>query len=134
MSRPQAISVVLALAGAIGLLAVWRWPVSSPSLSCADGGPVQLGADGVASCLPGAPLPAGQALTLRQKFDCNTATEADLALVPGVGPSLARALVAARDGGFIDWDQIDAVSGVGPTRLIALQSACDIRVVDAGVW
>lgn len=134
MSRPRAIAVVLALAGLLGLIAVGRWPVASPSLECPDGGPVQLGPDGVASCAPGAPLPAGQALTLKQKFDCNTATEADFALVPGVGPSLAHELVAARDGGFVSWDQIDAVSGVGETRLIALQAACDIRVMDAGVW
>ncbi len=134
MSRARAIAVVLALAGLLGLSAVWRWPVASPALDCPDGGPVQLGADGVASCAAGAPLPAGQALTLRQKFDCNTATEAELALVPGIGPSLARELVAARDGGFVDWEQLDAVPGVGPTRLKALQAACDIRVGDAGLW
>jgi competence protein ComEA len=134
MTRPQAIAVVIALAGVLGFLAVSRWPHPAPSLDCPDGGLVQLGADGVASCSPGAPLPAGQALTLRQKFDCNTATEADFALVPGIGPSLARQLVAARDAGFVSWEQIDAVSGVGPTRLFALQAACDIRVGDAGVW
>lgn len=134
MSRPQAIAVVLAAAGLLGLLAVWRAPLASPSLACPDGGPVQLGPDGVASCQAGLALPAGQALTLRQKFDCNTATEADFALVPGLGPSLARELVAARDGGFVSWAQIDAVPGVGETRLNALQAACDIRVTDAGVW
>jgi len=138
MSRPRAIAVVLALAGLLGLVAVWRWSVSAPSLECPDGGQVQLGPDGVASCAPGAPLPAGQALTLRQKFDCNTASEADFALVVGVGPSLAHELVVARsslgDGGFASWEQIDAVSGVGQTRLIALQAACDIHVMDAGVW
>jgi competence protein ComEA len=134
MSRNRAIAVVLALAGLLGIAFVWRWPVAAPSLDCPDGGPVQLGPDGVASCAPGSPLPAGQALTLHQKFDCNTATEADLALIPGVGPSLAHELVAARDGGFTSWDQVDAVSGVGQTRLIALQAACDIRVMDAGVW
>ena len=98
---------------------------------------MQLGSDGVASCAPGAPLPAGQSLTLKQKFDCNTASEDDFALIPGVGPSLAHELVVARDsadGGFLNWEQIDAISGVGPTRLIALRAACDIRDVDAGVW
>lgn len=134
MSRPRAIAIVLAAAGLLGLAAVWRWPVASPSLACPDGGPVQLGSDGVASCAPGAELPAGQALTLKQKFDCNKASEEDFALIPGVGPSLAHDLVAARDGGFVSWEQIDAISGVGPTRLIALQAACDIRDVDAGVW
>ena len=134
MSRPQAIAVVLAAAGLLGLFAVWRAPIASPSLVCPDGGALQLGPDGVASCLPGTPLPAGQALTLRQKFDCNTATEADFALVPGVGPSLARELVAARDAGFLSWQEIDDVPGVGETRLNALKVACDIRSADAGVW
>ncbi len=134
MSRPRAIAVVLALAGLLGLAAAWRRPVQVPSLECPDGGRVQLGPDGVASCRPGAPLPAGQALTLHQKFDCNTASEADFALVAGVGPSLAHELVAARDGGFRSWEEIDAVSGVGETRLNALKAACEIRVRDAGVW
>ena len=134
MSRPRAIAVVLTLAGLLGLAAAWRVPVTAPSLDCGDGGLVHLGPDGVATCQPGAPLPAGQALTLRQKFDCNTATEADFALVTGVGPSLAHELVAARDGGFTSWEEIDAVSGVGETRLNALKAACEIRVVDAGVW
>ncbi len=134
MSRPRAIAVVLALAGLLGLAAAWRWPVTAPSLDCPDGGLVQLGPDGVATCQAGAPLPAGQALTLHQKFDCNTATEADFALVTGVGPSLAHELVAARDGGFGSWEEIDAVSGVGETRLNALKAACEIRVMDAGVW
>ncbi len=134
MNRPQAIAVVLALAALLGVFAWWRAPVVAPSLTCADGGPVQLGADGVASCVAGARLPAGQALTLGQKFDCNTATAQELALVPGIGPSLARELVAARDGGFRDWAQIDAVPGVGDARLTALQAACDIRSGDAGLW
>lgn len=134
MSRPQAIAVVLALAGLLGLGALWRGPIEAPSLECPDAGAVQLGPDGVASCRPGALLPAGQALTLRQKFDCNTASEADFALVTGVGPSLARELVAARDGGFQSWEALDSVPGVGPTRLNALKTACDIRVGDAGVW
>ena len=127
MSRPRAIAVVLALAGLLGLAFAWRRPVSAPSLECPDGGPVQLSPDGVASCQP-------EALTLHQKFDCNTATEADFALVTGVGPSLAQGLVAARGGGFGRWEEIDAVAGVGETRLNALKAACEIRVMDAGVW
>lgn len=133
MSRPQAIAVVLAAAGLLGLLSRGR-SATAPEPGCADGGPMQGGPDGVASCQPGLPLPAGQALTLKQKFDCNRATEADFALVPGVGPNLAHDLVAARAGGFVNWEQVDAVSGVGNARLNALQAACDIRVADAGVW
>lgn len=134
MNRPRAIAVVIAAAGVLGLIAAWRPAPDVPSLACPDGGELRLGADGVATCGEGAPLPAGQALTLGQRFDCNTATEADFALVPGVGPALAAQIVAARDGGFTSWEQIDAVEGVGPSRLNALQAACDIRVADAGLW
>jgi competence protein ComEA len=134
VSRPQAIAVVLAAAGLLGVFAARRPAPELPPLACPDGGPVRLDAEGVATCGPGRDLPAGQALTLGQKFDCNTASEADLALVPGVGPSLAHELVAARDGGFTSWAQVDAVVGVGPARLNALQAACDIRGGDAGVW
>ena len=134
MSRQKAIVAVLAAAGLVGLVAAWRLPIGSPLLQCPDAGRVQLGSDGVASCAPGLPLPAGQALALGQKFDCNTATEVDLALVPGVGPALARELVAARDGGFVSWEQIDAVRGVGAARLRALRMACDIPSEDSGVW
>lgn len=134
MNRPQAVAAVLLVAGALGLFAWWRAPSLHRDLDCPDGGLVHLGADGVATCGAGAALPAGQALTLKQKFDCNTATAEDFALVPGIGLSLATELVAARDAGFRDWEEVDAVPGVGQARLIALQSACDIRSADAGVW
>lgn len=134
MGRPQAIAVVLAAAGLVGLFVAWRPSAGGSALACADGGQVALGPDGVARCAPGAPLPAGQALTLKQRFDCNTATEAELALVPGVGPALAHELVVARGSGFQTWAQVDAVNGVGAARLNALQAACDIRETDAGVW
>lgn len=127
MSRPTAIAVVLLLAGVAGIVAWWR-VAPAPGTSCPDGGVFTLGADGVARCDEGAPLPAGQALTLKQKFDCNTATADELALVPGLGASVAAALLAARpDGGFTSWDELDAVPGVGPARLIALQAACELK-------
>ena len=74
-------------------------------------------------------IPAGPALTLGVTLDLNRATETELALVPGVGPSLARSLVEARsaDGGFRTWDEVDRVPGIGPAKLMALQSAAEIR-------
>lgn len=130
MNRNRAIAVVLAAAGALGFAAWWRAPRPVISLTC-DGGVPRVGADGVVAC-EGAELPAGQALTLHQKFDCNAASEAELALV--VGAETARNLAAARDAGFSSWEQIDAVAGMGGERLLRLQAACEIRLGDGGVW
>jgi DNA uptake protein ComE-like DNA-binding protein len=130
VNRNRAIAVVLAAAGALGFFAWRRAPVAPVALDC-DGGVPRVGADGVVAC-SGAELPPGQALTLKQKFDCNTASEADLALV--VGADAARKLFAARDAGFSSWEQIDAVAGMGGERLLRLQAACEIRLGDGGVW
>lgn len=132
MGRQRAIVAVLILAALGGAVAWWRAPPPPPGVPCPEGA-VALGADGVARCGAGRALPAGQALTLGQKFDCNAATEAELALVPGVGAAVARAIVEARGPGFRDWAQVDAVPGVGETRLQALQAACELRVADAGL-
>lgn len=134
MTRPQALAVLLGVLAVGALLAWWRLPRAEPSLSCPDGGVRGLGADGVARCGAGDPLPAGPSMALGQKFDCNAASAAELSLVEGIGPALAQELVARRDGGFHSWDEIDAVPGMGPARLSALQAVCDIQVGDAGVW
>ncbi len=130
MNRNRAIAVVLAAAGALGFFAWFRSPRGPTSFEC-DGGVPRVGADGVVSCT-GAELPAGQALTLHRKFDCNTANERELALVVGV--DTAQRLVAVRDAGFSSWEQIDAVAGMGGERLLRLQAACEIRLGDGGVW
>lgn len=133
MRRTRAIVLVLFAAGVVGLVAAWPRSLSPVFLDC-DGGAPALGADGVVGCQQGAVLPAGQALTLGRKFNCNTASEADFALVPGVGAAVAKTLVEARGAGFSSWEAVDAVPGVGGARLTALQGACDIRWDDAGVW
>jgi competence protein ComEA len=123
----RALAVVLLAALAVAVLAWWRWPSSGSALDCPDG-QVFLDDAGVVRCGPGAPLPAGQALTVGQPIDLNAATVDDLALLPGVGPELARALVDERQrlGHFTSWEQVDAVPGVGPARLETLQRACSL--------
>lgn len=134
MGRPAAVGVVLFLVALLGVFA-WFRPERSPSALECDGGVLTLDADGVARCGAGSALPAGQAMTVRQKFDCNAASEDDLALVPGLGRAVARELIARRpDGGYETWEQIDLVSGVGAARLNALQAVCELRVRDGGVW
>ncbi|MEN8182006.1 MAG: helix-hairpin-helix domain-containing protein [Myxococcota bacterium] len=49
----------------------------------------------------------------------NTATAAELELLPGIGPSKARAILAVRreKGGFESLDELEEVKGIGPMAL-----------------
>ncbi|MEV4125469.1 ComEA family DNA-binding protein [Nocardia sp. NPDC049707] len=57
------------------------------------------------------------------KVDLNSATEADLDALPGIGPITARAIVAWRttNGRFTDVAQLGEVDGIGPARLARLR-------------
>ena len=113
-------------------IAVRLWPApTEPTLDCPPA-EVRLDDEGVARCdLPSdaRPLPTQALLGLGGRLDLNQVAEEDLARVPGVGKALARALVEARteQGPFRSWEEVDAVSGVGPTKLRALQAATEIR-------
>ena len=121
----------------LGVVARLRWPDSSPALDCAPE-VVRIGTDGVATCGEGLPPSGAQALALGRRLDLNTATSEELALLPGVGPALARRLVEAREdgGGFASWDDVDAVPGVGAAKLQTLRAATVLGASpDAGpVW
>ncbi len=66
------------------------------------------------SASPGAPAP----------ISLNSATEAELVGLTGVGPVLAAAIVAHRDahGPFSSIDELLAVPGVGPAKLEAMRA------------
>ncbi|QSQ15293.1 ComEA family DNA-binding protein [Myxococcus landrumensis] len=138
MARRTAALAVVAL-GVMGLGAVARarWPDSAPALDCPPE-VVRLRSDGVATCGEGARPTGAQALALGRRLDLNVATAEELALLPGVGASLARSLVEAREGagGFGSWEAVDEVPGVGAARLKTLQSATVLGAApDTGaVW
>lgn len=136
MNRDGWLVVALSLLAVLGFAAWWRWPSTAPALDC-DPSLVSLDDAGVARCgsSRGA-LPAGQALTVGQKVPFDRLTADELALLPGVGPSLAAELIAARNakGRFCSWEEVDAVDGVGPARLEALQRLAEIPRCDGGVW
>ena len=112
---------------ALGGLVRWGWPSPAPALDCAPSA-VRF-REGVAVCGDGAPPTAAQALALGLKLDLNSASEEELARLPGVGRSLAHKLVEARQaqGRFTSWEQVDAVSGVGAAKLETLQAATELR-------
>ncbi|WP_306358031.1 MULTISPECIES: ComEA family DNA-binding protein [unclassified Nocardia] len=67
----------------------------------------------------GAPRPTGKATIV----NLNTATEAELDALPGIGPVTAKAIIAWRTehGRFGSVDQLADVQGIGPSRLERLR-------------
>ncbi|MFF5036418.1 ComEA family DNA-binding protein [Nocardia salmonicida] len=59
----------------------------------------------------------------KSRLDLNTATEAELDALPGVGPVTAKAILAWRsaNGRFTDVAQLGEVDGIGPARLARLR-------------
>ena len=57
------------------------------------------------------------------RLDLNTATEEELARLPGVGAVLSQRITEYREahGPFSSADELDAVEGVGPALRFALQ-------------
>jgi competence protein ComEA len=74
------------------------------------------------------PAPAGQGEaatpTPDWPIDINTADVEELALLPGIGPSLAERIVSYREtyGPFTEAWQIVNVSGIGPSKYEAIQN------------
>lgn len=127
-NRLRGLLAVLAIGFAGGGLWLALRDRSAPKLDCAPA-EIHLDENGVARCGPGKPLSAMQGLTVGQKADLNTVSEADLAELPGIGQTLAAALVERRKqlGKFQNFEQVDEVSGVGPAKLEALKQMCEIR-------
>lgn len=74
---------------------------------------------GESAAAPGEKSPGAAAAPV----DLNTATEADLDALPGVGPVTAKAIIAWRqtNGRFTDVEQLSEVDGIGPARLARLR-------------
>jgi competence ComEA-like helix-hairpin-helix protein len=62
-------------------------------------------------------------LSVEEKVDPNTADEAELDRLPGVGPSAAKAIVGLRDAGgrFSSAMDLLAVPGIGPATLARME-------------
>ena len=63
-----------------------------------------------------------------ERIDLNRADEAELDRLPGVGPSTARAIVAAREGGavFRSPEDLLIVSGIGPATLERIRAHASV--------
>jgi competence ComEA-like helix-hairpin-helix protein len=70
----------------------------------------------------------GAALAEGETIDPNEADDVELDRLPGVGPSTARAIVAAREGGtvFRTPEDLLAVPGIGPASLARIRDRLDL--------
>ncbi len=77
-----------------------------------DGQQVAIGVPGAVA----APVAPGQVPAAGGLVDLNTATAADLDVLPGIGPVLAQRIVDHRtaSGPFASVEQLDDVNGIGP--------------------
>ena len=116
------LTLAVAAAGAVGSLASRGAGV--PPAPCER--PARR--DGLLVCDgQGAPARA-RAWLAGRKLDVNEASQLDLEAIPGVGPSLARAIVQARGAGrFASLDELDAVPGIGAKTLARLTRFIELR-------
>ncbi len=76
----------------------------------------------------GSPPAEGGAEAPPGRVHLNTATLAQLDELPGIGPVTAQKILDYREekGAFQSVDELDAVSGIGPTRLEQLRELVDL--------
>jgi competence ComEA-like helix-hairpin-helix protein len=73
--------------------------------------------------------PAATTKASRGRVDLNTADVATLESLPGVGPEIAQAIVAARP--FKSTSELESVRGIGPARMKELQGLVTVSRVDS---
>ena len=119
--------IVLLPAGAIQADAI---AAAGGGLSAADLDALNLAApveDGLRIVVPArgtiVPTEAGAAAAVAGMLDLNHASAVDLEQLPGIGPSLAAAIVLYREenGPFLAVEDLINVPGIGPTRLSQLR-------------
>ncbi len=73
---------------------------------------------------PAAPVNAGP-----HKVNLNTATQAELELLPGIGPAMATRILEYRaaHGRFATIEQLDSVKGIGPRTLAKLRPLVSVE-------
>lgn len=105
-----------------------RGPASGPAGERRGPGPGEAGG-ATARARPARPGDSGGSGAGRVRLDLNRAGEEELLDLPGVGPFLARQILAHRDrtGGFDDVDELLDVWGIGPARLENLRPLVRVR-------
>jgi competence protein ComEA len=119
--RRAALAAVLAASLAPAAWRAWAPPPTSPVACAPEGrGVPPRGWLGCAADAGSArPLEDEERLLLGLPLDPNHARAEALAHVPGIGPALARAIVADREarGPYMSVDDVARVKGIGPRKL-----------------
>jgi competence protein ComEA len=116
--RSTALVVMMIIAAAIGVVMRTRGDGDAPG-DC----PKPALEHGVLRC-DGVGEPVGaRAWLVGHKLDVNRATTRELEIIPGIGPSLARAIVDKRSelGRFERFEDLDQVTGIGPKTMEKLR-------------
>ena len=84
---------------------------------------------GAATSAPPQRKPTGATPALTARLNVNTATAAELELLPGIGPALAGRIVDDRqaNGPFKTVDDLDRVKGIGPKTLERIRELCSVE-------
>lgn len=125
-SSQRALALLVIAAGLTLAGTLASWPAKGrPPAPCAS--PVLAGA--LLVCDGEGAAPGARAWLAGGRLDLNRASPRELARVPGVGPTLAEAIVAERRrrGGFATLAELDEVRGVGPKKLAALARFVEAR-------
>lgn len=87
------------------------------------------GVGGGAGAGPAAGVPGARGGSASTSININTATEAELTELPGIGPALAERIVTERQrrGGFRSVDELVEVRGIGPATLERLRAKARVR-------
>lgn len=128
-SARSAVVVMALLLGGLSAGGAW-WIAASDGLRVAGPAAATLPDRTTATGEPGEPGEPGAApVPGTRRIDINTASAAELGLLPGIGPKLAERIIEdrARRGPFESVDALDRVKGIGPRTVERLRAMAEAR-------